>query len=227
MELLRPRKIVNIANAIIASHNTEFEYTDPVFNVPMKKSITTVTFGEMGFNQPNMNFGITSSKDERVILFGGMQGLIKSCVDNAEDIKDRIHSILINKSSPSNEQERLELMKMDFMKLKDWFMEDIRKSKIYKHFTVYNSTAKLKPFSKAFNSFILDRNKYTHGQLCFKSPNYEFVLDYLETPSNVKVYAIIDTEIIKSYNQAYIEIKKVIHEYQVALQAKILDNQTS
>jgi hypothetical protein len=186
----------------------------------MTKSITTLTFGEMGINPPPIEFGMTSATDERVKLFAGMQSLIKSCVDNAEAIKDIIHQILISKSKPTSEQERIDLMKMDFMKLKGWFMDDIRSSKIYKEFSVFNSTAKLKPFSKAFNTFVLDRNIYTHGQLCFLSPNYDFVLEYIETPAHQKRFAFIDTTILTSYNNCYIEIKKVINEYQVAHQTK-------
>jgi hypothetical protein len=166
---------------------------------------------------------VTSSTDERVKLFAGMQALIKSCVDNAEHIKDAIHQILISKSKPATEEERVELMKMDFMKLKQWFMDDIRGSKLYKEFSVLNSTAKLKPFSKAFNTFVLDRNKYTHGQLCFLSPAYTYILEYIETPAHQKRYAHIDTTILTSYNNFYIEIKKVINEYSVAHQTKQMD----
>lgn len=222
MEILSPKniKFSTTARTIITSHTGSFEYVDPVFNVPMTKSITTLTFGEMGINSPPIDFGTTSSTDERVKLFAGMQALIKSCVDNAEDIKERVHQILISKSKPKSEEERVELMKMDFMKLKGWFMDDVRNSKIYKEFSVFNSTGKLKPFSKAFNTFVLDRNKYTHGQLCFVSPSYDFVLEYIETPAHQKRYASVDIAILTSYNNCYVEIKKVINEYNVAHQSK-------
>ena len=226
MEILSP-KIIKFnpqTRTIITGHTGSFEYTDPIFNVPMTKSITTLTFGEMGINLPPIEFGMTSSSDERVKLFAGMQSLIKSCVDNAEHIKDTIHEVLINKSRPTTEEERIELMKMDFMKLKQWFMEDIRSSKIYKEFSKFNSTPKLKLFSKAFNTFVLDRNKYTHGQLCFLSPSYDFILEYIDTPEHQKRYAFIDTNILTSYNNCYIEIKKVINEYSVAHQTKLLDD---
>src|SRR5581483_2603024 len=139
MEILSPRVIKLDAMSVILSHTGAFEYVDPVFNVPMTKSITTLTFGKFGYNQPGVEFGATSSTDERVKLYAGMQALIKSCVDNAEDIKNRLHQIVINKSKPKSEEERLEVMKMDFMKLKDWFMDDIRSSKIFKEFSKYNS----------------------------------------------------------------------------------------
>ena len=205
---------------IIASHTGSFEYTDPTFNVLMTKSITTLTFAEMGNDPPSVEFGMTSSTDERVKLFGGMQSLIKSCVDNAEDIKERIHQIVINISVPKSEEERIELMKLDFMKLKQRFMDDIRNSKIYKEFSEFNSEKKLKIYSKIFNAFILDRNKYTHGQLCFLSPSYDFILEYIETPGYQKRYAYVDVNILTSYNNCFIEIKKLISEYNIIHQKR-------
>ena len=205
---------------IIASHTGSFEYTDPTFNVLMTKSITTLTFAEMGNDPPSVEFGMTSSTDERVKLFGGMQSLIKSCVDNAEDIKERIHQIVINISVPKSEEERIELMKLDFMKLKQRFMDDIRNSKIYKEFSEFNSEKKLKIYSKIFNAFILDRNKYTHGQLCFLSPSYDFILEYIETPGYQKRYAYVEVNILTSYNNCFIEIKKLISEYNIIHQKR-------
>lgn len=213
MEILSPKVIKPEAMTVTLSHTGSFEYIDPVFNVVMTKSITTLTFGSFGHNLPPVQLGMTSPTDERVKLFAGMQSLIKSCVDNAEDIKNRVHQIVLSNSSPKSEGERIEIMKMDFMKLKQWFMDDIRQSKIYKEFSEFNSTKKLKDYSRAFNTFIIDRNKYTHGQLCFVSPNYEFALEYIETSSQQKRYASIDTEVLLSYNSCFIEIKKLITEY--------------
>lgn len=174
----------------------------------------------MGPNNPTLNFP-NRPTEEQVKIFGGMQALMKSCVDNAEDIKERIHRIILSRVIPNSEEERVTLMKMDFMAVKQWFMDDVRSSKIYKEFSEYNSTQKLKPFSKAFNTFILDRNKYTHGQLCFNSPSFDYILEYIETPEQQKRYAHLNIDILKSYNACYKEILKVITEYNVAHQNKI------
>ncbi|KOP38882.1 MULTISPECIES: hypothetical protein [unclassified Flavobacterium] len=219
MEILSPKVIppVNIMTSVTGS----FEFIDPILNVPMTKSITTITFPvRTGINHQHINMGNTDPTDPKVILYGGMQGLMKSCVDNAEDIKNRIHQIVLDRANLKSEEERVELMKLDFMKLKKLFMDDVRASKIYQEFKQYNSTKKLKTFSQVFNTFILDRNKYTHGQLCFISPNYDYALEYIETPSQQKRYALIDTNILLSYNNCYKEIMKVIAEYQIINQAK-------
>lgn len=219
MEILSPKLIapVNIMSIVTGS----FEFIDPILNVHMTKSITTITFPvRTGINHQHINVGNTHPTDPKVILYGGMQGLMKSCVDNAEDIKNRIQQIVLDRANLKSEEERVELMKLDFMKLKKLFMDDVRASKIYQEFKEFNSTKKLKTFSQAFNTFILDRNKYTHGQLCFISPNYEYALEYIETPSQQKRYALIDTDILLSYNNCYKEILKVIAEYQIINQAK-------
>lgn len=210
MELLRPENI-NYNNAFIASISSDFEYTDPIFNVKIQKRITTVNIVTNG---TVVQFPNNPSEDQ-IINFAGMQSLMKCCVDNAEHIKDQLLSLLQKIMPPSNEEERIQQMKMDFMSLKKWFMDDIRSSKIYKKFTKYNSTKKLKPFSKIFNDFILDRNIYTHGQLCFKYPEYNFIIDYIKTPEQIQQYAYVKIEIIESYNLNYREIKEVISEYQI------------
>ena len=220
MEILSPRKINLPPLSIMVSTQGSFDFTDPIHGVTMTKSITTLSMGQMGPNNPTLNFP-NRPTEEQVKIFGGMQALMKSCVDNAEDIKERIHRIILSRVIPNSEEERVTLMKMDFMAVKQWFMDDVRSSKIYKEFSEYNSTQKLKPFSKAFNTFILDRNKYTHGQLCFNSPSFDYILEYIETPEQQKRYAHLNIDILKSYNACYKEILKVITEYNVAHQNKI------
>jgi len=209
MELLSPRKVVMPHYAIIASVQRDFEYIDPIFGVKMKKSISSLSIGRDG---SNISFPNAPTNDQ-LVKFAGMQSLIKSCVDNAEDIKDRIHTVMLNRVKPVTEEERVQQMKMDFMSLKKWFMDDIRTSKIYQEFSKYNSTKKLKPFSKSFNTFILDRNKYTHGQLCFEYPGYNFIIDYIQTPEQQRQYAYVDIQMLTSYNLFYQEIREVITEY--------------
>lgn len=209
----------------MVSTQGSFEFTDPIHGVTMTKSITSLSIIQMGTNNPTLNFPDRPT-EEQVRIFGGMQAIIKSCVDNAEDIKDRIHRIIMDRTIPKSEEERVVLMKMDFMAVKQWFMDDIRSSKIYQEFSEFNSTKKLKPFSKAFNTFILDRNKYTHGQLCFISPSFDYILEYIETPEQQKRYAHLDIDILKSYNLVYKEILKVITEYNVIHQNRLINPKT-
>lgn len=205
---------------IAVSTKSSFDYTDPIHSVTMTKTITTISIGQMATNNPKLNWPDRPT-EEQLRIFGGMQALIKSCVDNAEDIKDRIHQIILQKKNPKNEEERLELMNMSFMKLKKWFIHDILDNKTYKEFSIFNSTKKLSSFSDGFNKFVVDRNKYTHGQLCFLSPSFEYILEYIESPEQKNHYAYVDIDILKSYNACYKEILKVVTEYNVAHQNKV------
>ncbi len=217
MEIISPKEIVQ-TNKLMLKHTSAFEYIDPILNIPLTKSITFLTFGEFGVNPKPTIWDLSTAPDLLLKKYGAMQSLMKSCVDNAEDIKSNLLQIVLMISSPKTEEERVLLMKMDLMNLKQFFMDDIRKSKIYQEFKEFSSTKKLKPFSQAFNTFILDRNKYTHGHLCFIKPNYDFALEYIETPSQKIKYALIDTTMLLSYNNCYKEIRDVISEYNVIQQ---------
>lgn len=219
--LLSPRRITLSTLSIIVSAQGLFDFTDPIHGTTMTKSYMTISIGKMGPN--NMTVGFPNRPtEEQLRIYGGMQALMKSCVDNAEDIKQRIHGIVLSQTLTESEEERVALMKMDFMNLKKWFMDDVRSSKTYQDFSQFNSTKKLKPFSQAFNTFILDRNKYTHGQLCFNYPTFDYILEYIETPEQQKRYAHIDINILKSYNSCYKEILKVISEYNIVNQNKLM-----
>jgi hypothetical protein len=221
IEILSPPKITIPNGMMMLNHTSPFEYIDPALSVPMTKKIMTLAFGQMVNNQQTLDLNMAKASEERIILFVAMQALIKSCVDNAEDIKDSLLQIVLRGSRPETEEERIKIMKMDFMNLKQWFMDDIRNSKIYQEFKNYTTTGKLKPFSKAFHTFVLDRNKYTHGQLCFIRPDYDFALEYIESPSQRKVYASIDKDVLLSYNLCYKEIFAVIQEYNIIHQTRL------
>lgn len=220
MELKSPRNIPLTECQFMGMVTGKFEYTDPIHNISITKQISTLDIA--GTTNSIKLDG--SHTDERLQKYAGMQNLIKACVDNAEAIKDRLQQIVLNQKIPLSEERRIEIMKMDFMALKQWFMHNVRSTKIYQEFSKYDSTKKLKPFSQAFNAFILDRNKYTHGQLCFLHPDFLFVLEYVETPSQRKRYAYIDTETLISYNNFYKEIVSVITEYNVIHQKRVLDS---
>lgn len=180
--------------------------------------------GEFGINPPPLEADFSKQSKERLIQYASMESLIKLCVNNAEDIKDRLLTIALQIQKPKDEEEKKTIMRTGFMKLKNIFLNDVRESKIYKQFEKYNSTGKLKPFSDSLNTFVLDRNKYTHGHLCFIKPNYDFSLEYIESESQQKKYAHINTNILLSYNSCYKEILKVITEYNVIQQTKRLED---
>lgn len=224
MELLRP-KTFSPEKKIIFTQGTDFEYHESIFDLTMKKSINILTIADFSNNYTTIDLeqAMEMPNNDIVIKYASMQTLIKICVDNAEEIKNSLQQLYVSKTKPETNEEKKMANEIDFMNLRDWYMKDIRDSKIYLDFKEYNSTKKLKPFSSAFNDFILDRNIYTHGQLCIVRRSWDFLIQYIDKKSNGIRYAIIDSNILKSYNDCYDKIRMVMREYNVIHQNKLLE----
>jgi len=222
LELLRPVPFKNTKMTLIFAVNSVYEYADPLLNVTIFKTLRTITLGEFGYPGENTNVDLDKPIEEQLQVYSAMQSLVKTCVDNAEDIKDRLLEILLNPRLKKNNAEKEELMKMSFKKLKNLFLNDILSTKIYKEFIKLNSTAKLKPFWKIFDEFIEDRNKYTHGHLCIIRPNFDYAIEYMDIPNKGK-YAHISKEVLVSYCTCYMAIREVITQYNVIYQKRSLN----
>lgn len=211
MRLLKPI-IIDSTNRIIASVPVTFEYTDHLTGVKMTKKASTLFISEerlIGANAVTMAVNTSRITQEQFKDFIGMQTLIKTCSDNAEEIKDAILSInykILDKAK----FDRDTITKMDFMKLKDNFMEFLKKDRLIKTIPEYSSNQKLKPFRQDLNNFVLLRNIYTHGLLNFLQPKSDLVLEYIDIQTRKKQYAYVSFEILKSYNNFYSEIHKLI-----------------
>lgn len=221
LELLRPQILKSSKMTLILAVNSVYEYTDPILNVTIFKTLRTITLGEFGYPGKNVNWDMDKPSVEKLQAYSAMQSLAKTCVDNAEDIKSRLLEILINPRHKRSDGEKVEFMKMSFKKLKNLLMDDILNSKIYKEFATLNSTAKLKPFWKIFDEFIQDRNKYTHGHLCVIRPSFDYAIEFIDTDNKSK-YASINKDIFVSYCTCYMTIREVITQYNVIYQNRIL-----
>lgn len=222
MEIRSP-KVVDTHHRVKFENSKMYEFTHPVLDVTVTKKISILTVSEQRLDNGQVDFQIFTHvpTSNQLIHFEAMQSLIKACVDNAEDIKSRLLQILLSTLPTSKIEERAELMNKPFMNLKGQFMDHIRTEKVFKIVDEFNSTKKLKPFSKAFNTFILDRNKYTHGLLHFLTPNFDFVLEYNDGDN--QKYAYINIEILKSYNDFYKEILRVLKIYNLIKQGNLID----
>lgn len=189
----------------------------------MTKSIDVIAMNSEGVNYIP---GLKRPSSEKIIEFGAMQSLMKSCVDNAEDVKNTLHDMYLSRHRPSNEKERVEMMKIDLMALRKWFLDDILDSKIYQEFSKYDSTAKFKLFSKPFHQFVTDRNIYTHGKICIESPDFEYIIEYIDADTKYKELAYVAPEMLKSYNEFYKEILRVIKEYNHVCQKRESDSKS-
>jgi hypothetical protein len=92
---------------------------------------------------------------------------------------------------------------MDFMQLKDSFMNHMKKDPRYKMLQEGSTPEKMKLFRSNFNQFVVDRNIYTHGQLWYREEIDDFVISYLDKKIADVAHALLTPEILDSYNQCY------------------------
>ena len=99
--------------------------------------------------------------------------------------------------------------KLDFMGHRNIFSEIIKSKKIEWIDDIikeYN----IKSITKTFYNFIMDRNKYTHGELMLYYPSRETILEYEDQQRNREV-AVVNVEIITSYIETYKELDKILN----------------
>lgn len=98
--------------------------------------------------------------------------------------------------------------KLDFMGHRN-LLSDIIKSKKIDKITDLGNTYNLKSVTKAFNNFILDRNKYTHGDLMYWYPDGKTLLEYKDVNGEVE-YGEINKDILNSYLKCYTDLDKFL-----------------
>lgn len=219
MPLLSPIKIDTV-NKVVGSVPIDFEYIDRISGISIQKKtstyfITNATWGDKG--EINFTFHTIKPTPFQIENFVAIQTIIKSCADNAEHIKDALLNINLGLKTLTDEN-RLDLMRMDFMKLKDRFIEYLKKDPLIKEIEEYSSNQKMKAFRKDFNQFVIDRNIYTHGLLGFLDPDYKYIIEYIDHHYGSKSYAIVSLETLKSYNQFYSEIQKLFEAFRKSRQ---------
>lgn len=91
--------------------------------------------------------------------------------------------------------------KLDFMGHRN-LLSDIFKSKKLDWLNDILAEYDVKSVTKSFHNFIMDRNKYTHGELMFWYPDKLSLLEY-ENEARQQEYGIVNSEIINSYLSCY------------------------
>jgi hypothetical protein len=212
-------KLIDTEKKFIVNVPMNFDYADPITKIKMNRKASSLFISAEELKAIH-GYEITITVDtnnpttEQELNFIGMQGLIKICTDNAEDIKNNF--LNINLRIPLNEKEKhdnINILSLDFMKLKDRFMEFLKKDHFIKTVEEYSTNQKMKPFRKTLDRFVLDRDIYTHGQLHFLRPNFDYAIEFIDTKINRIQYAIVDIEILKSYNDFYKQINKLVETF--------------
>lgn len=221
MALLSPIKI-DTYNKAILSYERSMDILDNHTKVTLSKKMEMLVIGKKSVNQ-GKSFEIEvvdfAPSNHQISIYFSMQGIIKSCADNAEYIKDRLLSLNLTLFGAKPE-DRPEILKSDFMKLKDRFMDYLKTDSLIKTREEYNSTQKLKQVRRNFNQFVLDRNIYTHGLLHFLSPNYDFVIEYIDHAAKSQAVAYINTDMLISYNNFYNQANHLLDTFQETRRTK-------
>ncbi|MFT3844519.1 MAG: hypothetical protein QM725_05670 [Lacibacter sp.] len=208
MLLLHPTPI-DTEKRFIAESIFEVDLTENRFKVKMRKSVSVLFVSKERLEKSDEFVYLTTNTKqppkEKMDDYLSMQTLIRICAENGEAVNRRLLKINQNLiGAPLSDWSKI--MKMDFMSLKDNFIEYIKKDQLIKTVDEYSSNAKMKPFRKNLDEFIIDRNIYTHGHLHLLDPDYSFVIEYINNVTKQKVYAKITTEVLVTYNQLYVEI---------------------
>ena len=153
-----------------------------------------------------------SPSPQQVSDFFSIDSLIKVCVTNAEAINGSLKSYILQLLC-NNQDERQIIRFMDFMNLKDYLVDYIKKNKHLQQIPITDTPEKFKTFRKDFNAFILDRNIYTHGQLKFFRPTSQFVIQYDKKPSGTPGYVVVNSEILISYNKYYLTLQQFLVDF--------------
>lgn len=136
--------------------------------------------------------------------------IIGRCSQIAERLFDKLKQVNTKfKSSPELESifknyisdKKTKYSKFDFMTHRN-ILSDIIKSKKVNRINNVNMDYDIRSIRTAMYNFILDRNKYTHGELLYWYPEKKTILEYINSQGN-KEYAELNMDILNSYTACY------------------------
>jgi len=95
------------------------------------------------------------------------QSIIGHCITNSEAINNQLRDLLLSIRELNHSKE--EIMKMDFMKLRDVFSDFLKSYTAIQNEPNF-SKDQIKALTRIMNQFITDRNIYTHCVLRIQRP---------------------------------------------------------
>lgn len=133
---------------------------------------------------------VTPLSEDLAETYLKFQSIIGHCITNGEDINNQLRDLIlyIKEINRTNE----EILKMDFMALRDLFSEFLDNCKFIHDESNFNSKNQRKVITRLMFAFITDRNIYTHGVLRIRRPEEIFVIDYI---ANKKEKARVEVNI--------------------------------
>lgn len=160
-----------------------------------------------GSHQAEINFKpLTKEVAETYLKF---QSLTGHCISNAEDINNQLRDLLLSIKELDYPKE--ELLKKDFMALRDIFSEFLDEYTNIHAEINFNSKKNRKELTKLMFAFITDRNIYTHGILRIQMPKEIFVIDYIENKRET-VRVEVSLQVLESFLQISSLLKVLLNE---------------
>lgn len=219
--LLSPINLTKGKPFFSVSSSVDATYIDPITGNKVINNISIVDISEeLKINQyayaSIKTLGPESVTYELVKQFEEIQNHLGRCVRTAELLNHELRQIN-HKLFALTEHERMDINTLDFMQLRDKLFDFLKKNNLLKDIEKYNSNQKIKPISKLFNQFILDRNIYTHGVLRMRFKEKDFVVEH-KTSAKKSDYSIVDVEMLLSFNEAYLYLKEFLDKLTKAIQ---------
>jgi hypothetical protein len=142
-----------------------------------------------------------------VAQISSVKQIVKQASESAERLFDhlrdlnarlcRIHGLAEERDKYLTRENR-SFEKLDFMGHR-YLLGEIMKSGKVTCIAAVIEQDKLKKFRKNLEQFILDRNKYTHGEVLFYVDESATILSYINHTTHQAEYGIIDDTILKSF----------------------------
>lgn len=142
---------------------------------------------------------------------------IKSKIGQCSQIAETLFSKLKNCNNLFKSEEVLSELfekvedkyyKLGFMNHRNLLSEIFKSKKIdwlEEILSVYN----VKSITKSFYAFIIDRNKYTHGELMYWYPERKTILEYMNE-SNTVEYGVVNQDVLNSFLNCYKELNELL-----------------
>lgn len=187
----------------------QYQYTLVEHGIEIKKPINTFYKSTpIGKYQAEIK-GVTPLTKEVAETYLKFQSIIGHCITNGEDINNQLRDLLLSIKELNHSNE--DILKMDFMGLRDVFSDFLDKYIDIQSELNFNSKKQRKGLTKIMFSFITDRNIYTHGVLRIQRPEEVFVVDYIENKKE-KARVEVTLQVLDSFLQISDLIKNLLNE---------------
>lgn len=170
-------------------------------NIPVHHTVFALGVPEENFRH---DFDIEKALNPEIVAhIHNIAKTVQQCVPIAERLFERLKHINYRfktfedlKDIFDEVAERYE--KMDFMGHRNVFSKILKSKRINWLNEILNDYS-IEGITKPFYTLIMDRNKYTHGQVMYWAARRLAIIKYINSESKKEEYAILDKDVINSF----------------------------